>query len=790
VLQSLCTALSFTEMALQAPPLPADISLNKYSLEYQHSELQRATDNFDQRHRLGKGAFGAVYRGLRPDGTEIAVKVMDVPEEGGFEDEVRVLSKFRHPNLVILMGFARHGKQRFLVYELLAGGDVFKRLQQSCREDVPFLWRNRISAVYDAACGLSHLHNSKPKAFHRDIKSANILLDRNGTAKMADFGLACLSHTQARHVEQASGTPGYACPLYARRNIVTEGSEVYSFGVVLLELLTASAPAWTTRAADGGKEYHFLVSVIDGDVRATQQLVDRKALWPQSVALAVGVLALRCTHTSEEIRPNFAEIVSLLRSLRDLPDSQAPPAVQGLGLGAQMQAEPWLQPQVQPQLQPQPQPQPQLLPQLQPQLHLEPVGVLLWSLECIFVDGHGVSSTPHEMRTIVHRQVPAGPALTPLKVGRSCQEEFFTVMLPHEEIRNLVSREHFQVTASSSAPARADGQTLCHFYITNLSGNFTSVNGMLLDGPEKHAQIHDGDLIGLGRIMTTGEGMHYTPFIQLRFTLSGSSLVEAPHLEHPHMPPSHTLQQVLLDDEVAASAAAAVAVVVASANDEDVAAAIAGCGGGDAVDADRGSSIAVGEGVSCTSLSGDILARFILEIGGRGVQEGVAGERKRIVHGQPQGTKLGTPFEPLLLGRGHATGFWQQVLHEGAFQSLSREHVVFEPLLVGTPQGEAGLGWQHGSMGSGVMVRNLSGPRPVRVCAGAACTGTSGIDEDLLREAMPLEPEERRELHHGDVVVLNAGKGSTLWLTFVDLKMYQGRANQEVCGNVALVGGA
>jgi len=773
-------------MALQAPPLPADISLNKYSLEYQYSELQCATDNFDQRHQLGKGAFGAVYQGLRPDGTEIAVKVMDVPEEGGFEDEVRVLSKFRHPNLVILMGFARHGKQRFLVYELLAGGDVFKRLQQSCREDVPFLWRNRISAVYDAACGLSHLHNSKPKAFHRDIKSANILLDRNGTAKMADFGLACLSHTQARHVEQASGTPGYACPLYARRNIVTEGSEVYSFGVVLLELLTASAPAWTTRAADGGKEYHFLVSVIDGDVRATQQLVDRKALWPQSVALAVGVLALRCTHTSEEIRPNFAEIVSLLRSLRDLPDSQAPPAVQGLGLGAQMQAEPWLQPQVQPQLQPQPQPQPQLLPQLQPQLHLEPVGVLLWSLECIFVDGHGVSSTPHEMRTIVHRQVPAGPALTPLKVGRSCQEEFFTVMLPHEEIRNLVSREHFQVTASSSAPARADGQTLCHFYITNLSGNFTSVNGMLLDGPEKHAQIHDGDLIGLGRIMTTGEGMHYTPFIQFRFTLAGSSLVEAPHLSNARVQPSHTSQQVLLDDVAAPSAAVALAAVVANASDEGVTAAIAGCSGGDA--AEGRSNIVAGEGVSCTSLSGDILARFILEIGGRGVQEGVAGERKRIVHGPPQGAKLGTPFEPLLLGRGHATGFWQRVLRESAFQSLSRDHVVFEPLLVTTHQGEAGLG--QGSVGSGVMVRSLSGRRPVRICTGADCAATSGIDENLLREAKPLEPEERRELQHGDVVVLNAGKGCTLWLTFLDLKICHGQAYREVCDSAAVAGGA
>merc|ERR1719498_233781 len=130
---------------------------------------------------------------------------MDVPESSGFMEEVRLLSKFRHPNLVILMRFARCGNQRFLIYELCRGGDVYHRLQKCTKRGAPFSWEQRISVAFDAACGLSHLHNSTPKVFHRDIKSPNILLDKNGNAKMADFGLAFLSNSSAHRVKQASG---------------------------------------------------------------------------------------------------------------------------------------------------------------------------------------------------------------------------------------------------------------------------------------------------------------------------------------------------------------------------------------------------------------------------------------------------------------------------------------------------------------------------------------------------------------------------------------------------------
>ncbi|CAE7604536.1 unnamed protein product, partial [Symbiodinium sp. CCMP2456] len=300
-----------------------DRNLNDICLEYTYEELKQATNNFDETHmKLGSGSYGGVYKGILKDGTEVAIKVLDVPNEAGFEEEVKVLSKFRHPHLVILMGFARHGAKRLLVYELLSGGDVHRRLQRSCHEDIPFPWRERVGVALDAACGLSHLHYASPKVFHRDIKSPNILLDRNGTAKMADFGLACLSHTAAHRVSRASGTVGYACPLYVRRGVVTEGSEVYSFGMVLFELLTASPPAFMSRkSGEGSGQIQYLAHRINGDLQNALSLLDKKAAWPAATARAMSELALRCTRLREEARPNFAEIVRALRGIAELPST-------------------------------------------------------------------------------------------------------------------------------------------------------------------------------------------------------------------------------------------------------------------------------------------------------------------------------------------------------------------------------------------------------------------------------------------------------------------------------------
>lgn len=298
-----------------SPPIHTDSSLNHISLEYSYAELHRATRNFGASQKVGAGSYGGVFRGELEDGTQVAVKVLELPDEAGFEEEVKVLSKFRHPNLVILMGFARNEKERLLVYEMLAGGDLHKRLQRSCMENVAFLWKDRVSIALDAACGLSHLHHSSPKVFHRDIKSPNILLDKNGTAKMADFGLACLTTARSHRVKQASGTVGYACPLYVQRGVVTEGSEVYSFGMVLLELLTASPPAVMGPKGSNPKQIQYLATYINGELSRVLSLLDGKAQFPPAAAQAIAELALSCICMQEEQRPNFVHILRTLRGI-------------------------------------------------------------------------------------------------------------------------------------------------------------------------------------------------------------------------------------------------------------------------------------------------------------------------------------------------------------------------------------------------------------------------------------------------------------------------------------------
>eukprot|EP00922_Rhytidocystis_sp_ex-Travisia-forbesii_P053940 GHVS01080060.1.p1 GENE.GHVS01080060.1~~GHVS01080060.1.p1 ORF type:complete len:968 (+),score=209.96 GHVS01080060.1:146-3049(+) len=286
-----------------------DSCLNAISLEYAFDDLSESTDSFSAAVRLGQGAYGSVYKGLLKDGTEIAIKVLNAPKEAGFEEEVKVLSKFRHPNLVILMGFARHGKSRMLVYEMLAGGDVGTRLLKG----PPLLWRDRLSIALDAACGLSHLHNSLPKVFHRDIKTANILIDRNGSAKMSDFGLACLTTDCNFTVKQAAGTVGYADPQYITSSVVNEKTEVYSFGMVLMELLTGRPPA--VQSHDGSIIY--LVSYMGSTTGGLLRLLDVSAGFPPYFQQQLADLIFRCISEADSDRPDTRTIVQQLRKLNN-----------------------------------------------------------------------------------------------------------------------------------------------------------------------------------------------------------------------------------------------------------------------------------------------------------------------------------------------------------------------------------------------------------------------------------------------------------------------------------------
>lgn len=329
------------------------LGLQELALEYLYEDLASATNGFSPENRLGAGGVGAVYKGKLRGVTEVAIKVLaDMGGVEGFEDEVRVLSRFRHPHLVTLMGFGQREGEKYLVYELMSGGDVEAKLRQSRAwleqqmqsgvpqglldgSEAPFPWQQRLHVALGAAKGLAHMVGSTPKTFHRDIKPANILLDADGTPKMADFGLAAAVKDNSAEdklaVNEIAGTPGYTCLSYIDSRNVTEESEVYSLGVVMLELLVNRPPALAS--SQGDMVFPLLEAVqpyVEGAHGRLMQCLDRGAFWPQQVAEDFGDLALGCLDPKSKRRPTFASVVRSLQHLSSMHPRERRPSVKAL----------------------------------------------------------------------------------------------------------------------------------------------------------------------------------------------------------------------------------------------------------------------------------------------------------------------------------------------------------------------------------------------------------------------------------------------------------------------------
>ncbi|GAV77688.1 Pkinase_Tyr domain-containing protein [Cephalotus follicularis] len=215
---------------------------------YSTSDIEKATDNFDASRILGEGGFGRVYSGVLEDGTEVAVKVLKRDDQQGsreFLSEIEMLSRLHHRNLVKLIGICTGERARCLVYELIPNGSVESHLHGVDKESAPLSWDARIKIALGAARGLAYLHeDSSPRVIHRDFKSSNILLEHDCTPKVSDFGLARTAmDEESRHIStRVMGTFGYVAPEYAMTGHLLVKSDVYSYGVVLLELLTGRKP--------------------------------------------------------------------------------------------------------------------------------------------------------------------------------------------------------------------------------------------------------------------------------------------------------------------------------------------------------------------------------------------------------------------------------------------------------------------------------------------------------------------------------------------------------------------
>ncbi|GAV57589.1 Pkinase domain-containing protein/LRRNT_2 domain-containing protein/LRR_8 domain-containing protein, partial [Cephalotus follicularis] len=285
-------------------------------------ELQKATSNFSPKNILGQGGFGVVYKGCLLNRTSIAVKRLKDPNYTGevqFQTEVEMIGLALHRNLLRLYGFCMTPDERLLVYPYMPNGSVADRLRDSCREKPSLDWNKRMHIAVGAARGLVYLHEQcNPKIIHRDVKAANILLDESFEAVVGDFGLAKLLDRRDSHVTTAvRGTVGHIAPEYLSTGQSSEKSDVFGFGILLLELVTGQ------KALDAGNGQVHKGMILDWvrtlyeDKKLEEVLVDRDlkgCFDPQELEKAAH-LALQCTQSNPNLRPKMSEILKDLESL-------------------------------------------------------------------------------------------------------------------------------------------------------------------------------------------------------------------------------------------------------------------------------------------------------------------------------------------------------------------------------------------------------------------------------------------------------------------------------------------
>ncbi|KAF8028851.1 hypothetical protein BT93_E1501 [Corymbia citriodora subsp. variegata] len=280
-------------------------------------QIKAATNNFDSANKIGESGFGSVYKGLLSDGTTIAVKQLSSKSKQGnreFVTELGMISALQHPHLVKLYGCCIEGNQLLLVYEFMENNSLARALFGPEEFQLKLDWSTRHKICVGIARGLAYLHEeSRLKIVHRDIKATNILLDKDLNPKISDFGLAKLDEEDNTHIStKIAGTYGYMAPEYAMHGYLTEKADIYSFGIVALEVVSGRSNTSYQK-----KEKCFYLLDWAGALKERgnlMDLVDQRlgSHFDKEEVLAMINVALLCTNVTPALRPPMSSVVSML----------------------------------------------------------------------------------------------------------------------------------------------------------------------------------------------------------------------------------------------------------------------------------------------------------------------------------------------------------------------------------------------------------------------------------------------------------------------------------------------